>query len=542
MPDVVELIGDIVTEDRGEDEGMMMTARLVPFGEVGRARGGISERFEPGALAVPEEGVPLTVVHPGDSSTPGGSVLERIGWLVSHEERADGHYGTFRISDTAAGRDTHALMRDRVARSVSVGFIPGESTQDPDGTVVRRASRPSQLDHVAVVPRGAYAGATPVAVRQEGHMPDIDPNATPQVADADPATEDRDGAPAPVQTTQLDVVTEDRMRSLEALVAAIANGEHVTQERRMPSLGEAARWTILAARGDEDAALQLRALATDDTTSAAGLVPSYYSQEIISIVDAARPFVDAHPTDPIGDHGMDVVYPKVTQKPTVGKQASEGAEVASQEMQVGTQTVTLDTFAGANAVSIQLIERSSPAFVGAFYRELAGIYAQETEQEAEADVLAAATGTAVLADLGASASATQDAFILAAVTIAKAVKRMPSDLFLSPDRWGQLAELRDTTGRPLLLQEEGSGQNQVGQLSLRQAGGSILGLRVVMVPNFATATAIMAATSVAAANLEQRPVQLQAMKVSTLEWELGVYGYYALAIKHAAGYYDFTAV
>lgn len=522
-------------ETRDADDGAMrVTARLVPFGETARISGGREERFTPETrIDTRGDSIPFVLGHrEGQLPEP----WQVVGQLTGVETRDDGVYGEIVLSDTQPGRETHTLLRDGALREVSIGFVPGEYRTDPDGVIVRESVT---LDHVAVVHRGAYRNAAAVAVReQEQTVQDNDTT-------ADEAVETRADEQQTLEVhTDEDVARiEDRMRSLEALVAGIESGA-ATQQQRLPDLGVAMRAFILAKHGNDrqkqrDAEIELRALAKDTTTTSTGIVPDHYSQEIISIVDTNRPFVAGVDRDPIGEYGMNEVYPKVVTKPSVAKQSSEGAEVSSTQLDIDPVTVPLGTFAGANAVSIQLIERSNPAFVGAYYRELAGIYAQETEQELETLVVAETTGTSVLADWSASATASQDALIDAAVGIAKAVKRMPEKLWLAPDKWGELAKMRDTTGRPLLL-TDGSRENAVGKLSLRVANGSILELDAIMVPNFATATRVLMGWSGAAATLEQEAGQLRATRVSTLEVELGVYGYFGAAIKYPLGFHEFT--
>lgn len=514
-----------VRTDPADDPGFV--ARIVPFGEVANVIPGGEMFTADTTFATRGDHVPLIYDH-----TPGRMPGARdvIGTMRSLETRSDGAYADFVFDDSDDARNAAAKLRAGSLRNVSIGFIPGESTTDDQGVTVRSSVT---LDHVAVVHRGAYQSAAAVAVRTEEEDELSTENTTEEVVEERAATE-------PV-VHAVDHALEDRMRSLEAMISGIVSGAAAVEARR-PDWAHVARLTALDVMGKASEAdtMELRALAQDTTTTAAGFVPDFYSSEIISIVDTARPLVAAFGTDPLGDYGMNVVYPKVTQKPLVGKQATENAEVASQQMTVGTETVAIGTFAGANAVSIQLVERSNPAFVRAFYREMAGIYAQETEQELETLIVAETTGTSVLADFAADEAATQDAFIDAAVGILKNVKRMPEGIAVSPDRWGQLAKMRDTTGRPLLL-IDGPRENASGTLRLTSTNGTVLNLRVVAVPNFATTTRALMFSTIAADTLEQNPLSLQATRVSTLEVELGVYGYFGAAIKYPLGIHEFTA-
>ena len=71
------------------------------------------------------------------------------------------------------------------------------------------------------------------------------------------------------------------------------------------------------------------ALADNTTTTGAGVVPTRFLTEVISVLDNSRPFIDSITRDALPDDGMDFKIPRVTQKPSVAEQAAEGDEVSS---------------------------------------------------------------------------------------------------------------------------------------------------------------------------------------------------------------------
>jgi uncharacterized protein len=151
---------------RDDGDGRVLHGPLLPWGVEARVmdRGRlVTEVFERGALAGVDPGrVPLTATHPRDAGTL------PIGVTVELEERDDAAWGAWRVSDTALGNEVLALARDGVPLALSVGFleIPGGSRWSADRRRVTRTR--AQLDHVAVVRRGAYAGAGVAGVRAEG--------------------------------------------------------------------------------------------------------------------------------------------------------------------------------------------------------------------------------------------------------------------------------------------------------------------------------------------------------------------------------------
>jgi uncharacterized protein len=148
---------------RDDGDGRILHGPLLPWGVEARVldRGRIVvETFQRGALAdVDPARVPLTATHPRDAGTL------PIGVTVELEERDEAAWGAWRVSDTALGNEVLALARDGVPLALSVGFleVPGGSRWSADKRRVTRTR--AQLDHVAVVRRGAYTGAGVAGVR-----------------------------------------------------------------------------------------------------------------------------------------------------------------------------------------------------------------------------------------------------------------------------------------------------------------------------------------------------------------------------------------
>jgi phage head maturation protease len=86
---------------------------------------------------------------------------------VELEERADAAWGAWRVSKTALGDEVLELARDGVPLGLSIGFaeVPGGSRWSPDRRRVVRTR--AELDHIAIVRKGAFAGAAVAAVRGE---------------------------------------------------------------------------------------------------------------------------------------------------------------------------------------------------------------------------------------------------------------------------------------------------------------------------------------------------------------------------------------
>jgi uncharacterized protein len=158
-----EVAADLRVRDDGD--GRTLAGPLLPWGITARVldRGRlVDETFERGALADADPArVPLTALHPKDNQQL------PIGVTVELEERDDAAWGAWRVSDTALGNEVLALARDGVPLGLSVGFMemPGGSRWSPDRRRVVRTR--AQLDHIAIVRKGAYAGAQVAAIRAD---------------------------------------------------------------------------------------------------------------------------------------------------------------------------------------------------------------------------------------------------------------------------------------------------------------------------------------------------------------------------------------
>jgi len=154
---------------RDDGDGRTLVGPLVPWGITARVldRGRlVDETFERGALADADPArVPLTARHPVDNQQlPIGVTVELV-------ERDDAAWGAWRVSDTALGNEVLALARDGVPLGLSIGFmeVAGGSRWSPDRRRVVRTR--ALVDHVAVVRKGAYAGAGVVGMREQGSWP-----------------------------------------------------------------------------------------------------------------------------------------------------------------------------------------------------------------------------------------------------------------------------------------------------------------------------------------------------------------------------------
>ena len=149
---------------------------------------------------------------------------------------------------------------------------------------------------------------------------------------------------------------------------------------------------------------------------------------------------------------MQIIYPRIVTRPTVGEQMTQKSEVTSTNVATDTATANVRTFAGAGDISLQLLRRSSPSFLSFYLDLLAEAYAKGTNAAGLAALLAAGVtpggefaadtgaiplGAAFTASVGAT-GAPPDTMWISTAVVAGMIDARDSD----GDRCTQLAQSR----------------------------------------------------------------------------------------------------
>jgi hypothetical protein len=284
--------------------------------------------------------------------------------------------------------------------------------------------------------------------------------------------------------------------------------------------------------GNEDSADVIKhvtaALDQQTTLTDGGMIPVPLLREIIALVDTARPFIDSINRQPLPDAGMSFRIPKVTTSVTVAEQVYELTEVDSTEGDIDDITVNVKSFAGANVVSRQLIDRSDPSYFEELLRQLAQSYAFKTDKFA----YDAVKGTAV-----ASNGTTLYQSVTKGIADSYGVMRFTPDTILvapggtSGTAWLDFLQSTDQDDRPLFAAAAPSNAN--GVITQGSTAGTVAGLRLVVDPHIGANEKGHVYPSAFATFYETggSPFQVQVTDVANLGVEVGVYGYVALANK-----------
>lgn len=227
------------------------------------------------------------------------------------------------------------------------------------------------------------------------------------------------------------------------------------------------------------------------TTDTPGLLPVPVLGPLVQDLNFLRPVVEAVGARAYPDNGQQKTFvrPTITTHTSVAS-ASELSAVSATTMVIASNSVAKTTLAGQVTLSVQDIDFTSPAAMQLILNDLMGEYMIASDNLAADNLLTAATSSGVwdgtVADL---LKSVYDS----AVDISNGRNWTPTHMFVSPDVWGQLGQLADTTGRPVFpfIGAGLTGQNALGNASASSWNGNPLGLQLVVDSNFAAKTMII---------------------------------------------------
>jgi HK97 family phage prohead protease len=425
-----------------------------------------------------------------------------IGKMVSHNVTKSGIEATFKIANTMAGEDALIEATEGLRDGFSVGAQINEWTNNKGVMQITSAT----LDEVSLVTD-----------------PAIDSARVSEVA----ASENT--APAPA--------VEEAVEAAKANMVEAARPAFYTAPRLEFTKAKYLENSVRAKLGD-DTARQYIMAADDTTTNNAGLIPTRQLTEIVNpLSNADRPFIDALSSGVLPDAGMTFEIPKITAVPTVAVVAEEGP-IGETGQTSSFITVNVSKFAGGQEFSVELLDRSSPAFFDELVRQMEYAYAKETDRYVMENV--ANTGT-----LNATAQAESAAGLVAYASSAAAAVYSASlgfarNIIVSPQQWGNIMGYAESSGRPIFTAS--SPFNAAGAASPTSLRGNVVGLDLYVDRNISgTGGTGLGDYSMVVVNpeaytwYESSRFRLETNVVATGQIKVAYYGYGALATKIAAG-------
>jgi HK97 family phage prohead protease len=488
----------------------IIAGKIVPFeNEIGDTSAG-KVIFEKGSIQIDDvKAVKLLLEH--DPKQP-------IGRMQKAEDDDSGIYAEFKVSNTTRGTDSLIEASENLRSGLSVGV---EVIKGKNSNGVYRISS-ARLLEVSLVQAAAFktASVTSVAASQ----------------DAEVTTETKTENEEIVEnTTPESVATEvTETVAVEASARPTVAAPIYTKPRLEFTKEKFLENTLRAQYLNDDSARQYISAAAD-TTDNAGLIPTRQLTEVINpLSNADRPFIDSISAGALPDAGLSFEIPKLTQAPTVAETA-EGAAPSDTDQNVSFLTVNVKKYAGQQTFSVELLDRSSPAFFSELVRQMEFAYAKAT------DAAVGATLTAVATDGGnrtLTAANIQDFIADAAVSVYSGTLGFAQNIVVSPDQWGALMGLVDGSNRAVFTQTINP-QNASGNLTPTNIRGNIGGLNL-RVSRYLGGTgdgSMIVINPESFTWFESSKFRLETNLISTGQIQVAYYGYGAIANKVNAGAY-----
>ena len=476
---MIKLIAGEFTLDaaKGDAPRRTISGTAVPYNVPATVSDGTAVIFRPGSLPVEGKAPRLFMYH--DASMPVGVVTERV-------DTEQGMMFSAKISATNLGNDALVMAADGTIDQVSVGVNPTKFSYDEAGTMIIEAADWTELSLVPIGAFGDMANIATVAasIHQEPEEVVLNEEVVPE-QEIEPMSEVT--APAVEATIPTAPIFAQAKREFvlpsagEYMAAYHTGGDTFANINKAVAEYTASKRTALeAAAGD---------VLTTDTP---GLLPVPVLLPLVQDLNFLRPVVEAVGARAYPDNGQQKTFirPTITTHTSVATQSTELTAVSATTMVIASNSVSKTTLAGQVTLSAQDISFTSGPAMSLILNDLMGEYMIASDNLAADNLLTAATSSGVwdgtVADL---LKSVYDS----AVDISNGRNWTPTHMFVSPDVWGQLGQLADTTGRPVFpfIGAGLTGQNALGSAQASSWNGTPLGLQLVVDSNFAAKTMII---------------------------------------------------
>ena len=520
----ITMTGEILAADA---DARTISGRVVPFNVVATPRSQFGKlSFSSGSIAVDDlNKIRLNLEH--DRTRP-------IGTAVDAKIEEDGIYMTFAVVNTQAANDALIEAAAGLRNGFSIEVMANKGKRNGEVYEVTQA----QMTGVALVTQPAFDTERVMEIAAvDGEIDEEE-----EVSEDESASQDVSTVGEKVEeTTTVDAPVE------ASAPAANLNGRAVLTPRSpIKDHKSYLRWSIEAAvQNDPEMASWVKeansaidafnvAAADDSTANNTGLTLPGHLNDWIATTTIAQPVADAcGGYMALPQTGMSFTIPRQLVAPTVAT-TNEAANVSETGMTSDYLTVSVVKKAGRNVVSLELAERSAPAFLPILEDQLRKAHAKDKEAYVIAQLTAG--GTAATATAG-TLTGLQN-FISAESVAAWAALggEFADQLVTNGSWWTELIKAQDTTGRPLF--PEVGATNAPGVANGQSDRGIVYGANLYVSPNVTSGLVDESAflinrDSVA---LWESPVnRVQVVQTQTGEIEIMVYNFVAVQVLKAGG-------
>jgi HK97 family phage prohead protease len=469
--------------------------------------------FASGSIEIPDaKSIKLLSQH---------DVKKPLGRAVSFSETENSIDAVFSISRSQRGTEALILAEEGLQSGLSIGAEVLKS-KIKDGVTYVSAAR---LVEVSLVTEPAFKSAqvTDIAAEESAVEETIQPT---------------ESETAPVeQTTSAVEATPVEAPAVEAARPTVTAMAY-TEPRIELTTAKYAEQSIRAALGDESARQYL--LAADSTVNNPGLVPTRQLSEIINpLATTIRPSIEAISRGVLPDAGMTFEIPKITAVPTVAETA-QGNAFSDTDMTSDFLSVTVKKYAGQQTFSVELLDRTSPAFFDELVRNMGAAYAKATDAAVNAAIISGASLDATTTVTYPTAAELLGVVARGAASVYNATLGLANpfarNMIVNTSQWSNIMTLNDS-GRPIYTASQP--QNAGGAVTPTALQGNVAGLNLYVTPNTASGTdtdgSILIVNPDAYTWYESPTFRLRAETTATGQVTIGYYGFGAIATKVGAG-------
>ena len=498
--------------EAADTERRIIAGKIVPYEAVGNTSAG-PVMFAKDSIDIGDPGkIKMLMQHNAEKP---------IGRMQKFNKQEDGIYATFKISASMQGSDALTLAAEDLISGMSVGVEVIKSQNKKDYIYVTKA----QLKEVSLVESPAFTEAqvTKVAA-SEGEADATNQPTTESEAQVDNTTE-------PTATPVVETVP------VEAARPTISASFYTEPRSPIKTQAQYLEHSIKAKLGNQDSnewvlhaeakAAKMLTAADDDFSTNPAFSPTVFSPTVVDTLIGSRPAIDAIGTRAIPASGMTISHPKITTSGTVAD-TNEGAAPSETGIVSAYVNATVNKFAGLQRYSVELLERSSPAFFQAMLENMTRAYNKATDAAVIAELTASGTqATAVAATSNGIIS-----FVGTEVPAAySATGDLPTAYIAGTSQFALFLSAKDTTDRPIYnaLQP----MNASGQVGPRSLRGNVLGLDLYVDPNVVATTIDESAFIVVPSSVviyESPVLRLSTNVVTSGDIETMIYGYLATKV------------
>jgi len=461
-----------------------------------------------------------------DFSKPVKLLLEHdktrpLGKLIDITANDQGLEGTFKLAKTFAADDALEEAATGLRDGFSVGVMV-DAWDNKDGAMVISKS---SLHEVSLVSDPAIASAKVEKVVATNTPENSEATAEDQTKQEDKVSDITSDAPIATEAVEA-------AKSEPVVVVAAQSVAYTKPRSPINSKATYLEHSVRAALGSEESRQYV--MAADTTSNNAGLIPTPQSTEIINgVSNADRGLIDALSRGVLPASGMTFEIPKITTAPTVGLEA-EGAAIDTTDQASSFVQVDVKKFAGGQTFSVELLDRSSPAFFDELVRQMEYAYAKATDSYA-ATILGNSCSLASVAQDN-TAAGLLGYTSAAAATVYSGSLGFARNLIVNSTQWGNIMGYNDG-GRPIYNASQP--QNAGGLVSPQSLRGNVAGLDLYVsrsLDGYTTGDQSMIVVNPDAFTWYESPrLQLRSDITATGQVSVAYYGYGALAVKIAGG-------